>query len=80
MADLKTKITFVNGETLFTTHQVYDLVGNREDSTITFKRNKTLWLEGTEYKVLHVEFVVFEREENGVTCEALIHILPINGR
>ena len=77
MADLKTKITFVNGETLFTTHHVYDLVGNREDSTITFKRNKTLWLDGGEYKVTNVEFVVFEREENGVTCEALIHILAV---
>ncbi|MFD2602958.1 hypothetical protein [Flavobacterium suzhouense] len=77
MADLKTKITFVNGKTLFTTNQVYDLVGNREDSTITFKRNKTLWLDGSEYKVVHVEFMVFEREENGITCEALIHILSV---
>lgn len=77
MADLKTKITFVKGEILFTTSQIYDLVGNREDSTIAFKKNKTLWLEGTEYKVINVEFIVFEPDGEDINCQALIHIIPI---
>lgn len=77
MADLKAKVTFVNGETMLTTKRIYDLLGNREESTITFKKNKTLWLEGAEYRVINVEFIVFEPDSNGITCQVLVHTIPI---
>ncbi|MGV7105578.1 hypothetical protein [Flavobacterium sp. U410] len=77
MADFKTKITFLTINTVFSTKELYLLVNNKLNSNILFKKDKTLWLMGVEYKVKNVQFNILEMPEDGFNCEALIEIVPI---
>ena len=77
MSDLKTKITFLDAGTAFSTEEIYQMVGNRENSDLFFKKDKTLWLDGMEYKVKNIQFRVLETPEDGFNCEILIEVASI---
>lgn len=72
---LTTRVTFINKASVATREHLYEVIGNNSTGELFFKKGKTMWFEGHEYKVLNVSFKVEDtNQQNEINCEVIIEI------
>lgn len=72
---LTTRVTFINKASVTTRKELYEVIGNNALGELFFKKGKTMWFEGNEYKVLNVSFKVEDsNQQNETNCEVIIEI------
>lgn len=75
MDRLTTRVTFINKASVTNREELYRVIGNNSASEIFFKKGKTMWFEGNEYKVVNISFKVEEtNQQNQTNCEVIIEI------
>lgn len=72
---LITKVIFLNRTEATSREELYEVIGNNPDGELLFKKDKTMWFEGNEYKVKNVSFKVNnETQPEGTNCVVVIEI------
>ena len=72
---LITKVIFLNRAEAASREELFDVIGNNPDGELMFKKDKTMWFEGNEYKVMNVSFKIDNHTQSeGTNCEVVIEI------
>ena len=72
---LITKVIFLNRAEATSREELYDVIGNNTEGELLFKKDKTMWFDGDEYKVINVSFKVeSQTRAEGTNCEVVVEI------